>query len=198
MKRNGWAHGLSVTGDGSGVVALAGSAAVRLLADRVGLTGQLSKALARRRFLPAHDRGQVLVDMATVLVAGGEAIGDIDTLRHEPAWGQVASPATVGRTLDAVTPAGLARVAAARARARRHVWSGLPTSRAAGTDLGETVVIDIDATLVTAQRRSRRRRTSRAGSGFHPLGAWCDNTGELLAVRLRPGPAFGWSRTVAP
>jgi len=194
VKRNGWAHGLSVTGDGSGVVALAGSAAVRLLADRVGLTGQLSKALARRRFLPAHDRGQVLVDMATVLVAGGEAIGDIDTLRHEPAWGQVASPATVWRTLDAVTPAGLARVAAARARARRHVWSqlpgGLPASRAAGTDLGETVVIDIDATLVTAHSEKEQAAANfKGGFGFHPLGAWCDNTGELLAVRLRPGNA---------
>ena len=194
MKRNGWAHGLSVTGDGSGVVALAGSAAVRLLADRVGLTGQLSKALARGGFFPAHDRGQVLVDMATVLVAGGEAIGDIDTLRHEPAWGQVASPATVWRTLDAVTPAGLARVAVARARARRHVWSevpgGLPASRVAGADLGETVVIDIDATLVSVHSEKEQAAANfKGGFGFHPLGAWCDNTGELLAVRLRPGNA---------
>src|SRR5215210_5273900 len=25
--------------------------------------------------------------------------------------------------------------------------------------------------------------------GHHPLGAWCDNTGESLAFRLRPGNA---------
>ena len=107
MKRNAWSQGLSVTADGTGVVALAGSAAVRLLADRVGLTEHLSAALSRRGFVPVHDRGRVLVDVATVLAAGGEAIADIDTVRHEPLWGQVASPATVWRTLEAITPAGL-------------------------------------------------------------------------------------------
>ena len=87
-------------------MALAGSAAVRLLADRVGLTEHLSTALSQRGFVPVHDRGRVLVDVATVLAAGGEAIGDIDTLRHEPVWGPVASPATVWRTLDGITPGG--------------------------------------------------------------------------------------------
>jgi len=35
VKRNAWSRGLSVTAGGTGVVALAGSAAVRLLADRI-------------------------------------------------------------------------------------------------------------------------------------------------------------------
>ena len=70
MKRNAWSQGLSVTADGTVVVALAGAAAVRQFADRVGLTGQLSRALTRRHFVPVHDRGRVLVDMATVLIAG--------------------------------------------------------------------------------------------------------------------------------
>ena len=82
MKSTAWAAGLSVSGDGVGVVAHAGGVAVRLLADRVGLTGELSKALTRRGFVPGHDRGQVLVDVATMLAGGGEAIADIDTLRH--------------------------------------------------------------------------------------------------------------------
>ena len=59
MKRTSWSQGLSVTADGSGVVPLAGSVAVRLLADRVGLTERLSTALARRGFRPGHDRGRV-------------------------------------------------------------------------------------------------------------------------------------------
>ena len=78
-----WSAGLSVTADGSGVVAHAGSVAVRLLADRVGLTGGLSTALARRSFRPGHDRGRVLVDLAVLLADGGEAIADIDVLRHQ-------------------------------------------------------------------------------------------------------------------
>ena len=66
-----------MTGDGTGVVAHAGSAAVRMLADRTGLTGALSAAVARRGFVPGHDRGRVLVDVATMIAAGGQAIADI-------------------------------------------------------------------------------------------------------------------------
>ena len=31
--------------------------------------------------------------------------------------------------------------------------------------------------------------TYKHGYGFHPLGAWCDTTGEPLAAMLRPGNA---------
>jgi hypothetical protein len=177
------------------MVPLAGSAAVRLLADRVGLTGALSAALVRANFVPFDDRGQVLTDLATVLVAGGEAIADIDTLRNqESLLGPVASPATVWRALDEITPAGLKRIGAARARVRRHVWaqfrSGVPAAPVMGTDLGDLIVLDIDATLVTAHSEKEQAAANfKGGFGFHPLGVWCDNTHELLAVRLRPGNA---------
>jgi hypothetical protein len=167
------------------VVALAGSGAVRLLADRVGLTDHLSTALTGRGFVPVHDRGRVLVDVATVLAAGGEAIADIDTLRHEPACGPVASPATVWRTVEAITPAGLRRIGKARARARRLVWSqlpdGLPASPAAGTDLDATVVIDVDATLVTAHPEKEHAAANFTGGfGFHPLGRGVTTPGRCL------------------
>ncbi len=57
--------------------------ALRLLADRIGLTIELSKAMARRSFTPVHDRGRVLADVAVMLADGGEAIADIDVLRHQ-------------------------------------------------------------------------------------------------------------------
>lgn len=194
MKRNAWSRGLAVTADGTGVAALAGVAAVRLLADKVGLTGGLSAALVRRSFVPVHNRGQVLVDVATVLAAGGEAIGDIDTRRHQLVWGPVASPATVWRSLDEITPAGLSRIWKARARVRRRVWNLLPdgvfASAAAGTDLGDTVVLDVDATLVTAHSEKEQAAANfKGGFGFHPLGVWCDNTRKLLAIGLRPSNA---------
>lgn len=73
--------------------------------------------------------------MATVLATGGEAISDIHTLRHRLLWGPVASPATVWRAVDEITPAVLGRIAKARARARRWAWElladGVPTSAAA-------------------------------------------------------------------
>ena len=32
-------------------------------------------------------------------------------------------------------------------------------------------------------------RALKGGWGFHPLMAWCDNSGELLAIIARPGDA---------
>lgn len=185
-----------MTGDGVGVVAHAGSVATRLLADRTGLTGELSKAMVRRNFNPVHDRGRVLADVAVMLADGGEAIADIDVLRHQGAvLGPVASPPTVWRTLDEVTPGRLNKLQAARARTRRHVWSqlagGVPASRAAGTDLDAgLVVLDVHATVVISHsEKENAAATFKRTFGFHPIGVWCDNTGEFLAANLRPGNA---------
>jgi hypothetical protein len=154
VKSNAWSRGLSVSADGTGVVSHVGSVALRLLADRVGLTGAVSTALARRSFTPVHDRGRVLVDVAVLLADGGEAIADIDVLRDQgEVFGAVASAPTVWRALDELTPARRRRIETARARVRRHVWSqfdALPASRVADRDLGDTVVLDVDATLLTA------------------------------------------------
>jgi hypothetical protein len=194
VKRTSWSTGLSVTADGTGVVAHAGSVAVRLLADKVGLTQGLSGALARRSFVPVHDRGQVLVDVAVLLADGGEAIADIDVLRHQgQVLGPVASAPTVWRALSELTPTALTRVDRARARTRAHVWAQLaavPASKVAGTDLGEVIVLDVDATLVTAHsEKEHARPTFKGGFGFHPIAVWADNTTEMLAVTLRPGNA---------
>jgi len=164
------------------------------LADRVGLTDAVSAAVNRRGFIPVHDRGRVWLDVATMLTAGGEAIADIDTLRYQrEVLGPVASPPTVWRMLDEMTPAALMRVEKARARIRRHVWGlvpAVPPSRVAGVDLGEVIVLDADATLVTAHsEKQQAAATFKGGYGFHPIGVWCDNTQEMLAVTLRPGNA---------
>ena len=180
MKRTSWSSGLSVSGDGVGVVAHAGSVGLRLLADRTGLTGGLAAAMARHSFTPVHNRGRVLVDVAVMLADGGEAIADIDVLRHQSGvLGPVASPPTVWRTLDEVTPGRLKKIAIARARTRRHVWAqlpdGVPAAKVAGSDLGSTVVLDVDATIVIAHsEKELAAPTFKRTFGFHPLGVWCD------------------------
>jgi len=195
VKHTSWSTGLSFSADGSGVVAHAGNVATRLLADQVGLTGALSAAMSRRGFTPKHDRGRVLVDVAVLIAGGGEAIADIDVLRHQgEVLGSVASAPTVWRALDEVTPAAAKRIVKARAKVRAHVWSqlpgGLPASRVADTDLGDVVVLDVDATLVAAHSEKEGAAvTFKKGFGYHPLGVWCDNTGESLALMLRPGNA---------
>lgn len=184
-----------MTGDGVGVVGHAGAAAARLLADRVGLTDGLSTAMARRNFVPVHDRGQVLVDVATMLVDGGEAIDDIKVLRHQGGLlGPVGSAPTVWRTLKGVGPVQLNRIATARAKTRKRVWSsapgGVPESTAAGRGLGDTVVLDVDATVIVAHsEKEQAAATFKRSFGYHPIGVWCDNTGEFLAAMLRAGNA---------
>jgi Transposase DDE domain group 1 len=180
------------------VVAHAGSVATRMLADRTLLTAELSRALKHRSFTPVHVRGRVLVDVAVMLADGGEAISDIEVLRHQaPVLGPVASAPTVWRALDELTPAALKRVQTARARVRRHVWAllaasegGLPVSKVAGTDLGEVVVLDVDATIVVAHsEKEQASPTFKKTFGFHPLAVWCDNSQEFLAGMLRTGKA---------
>jgi hypothetical protein len=193
-----WSKGLVVEAGGHGVVSHAGSAATRLLADRTGLTGGLSAALARRGFAPLHDRGRVVADLAVAIADGATTISDIDALRHqEELFGPVASGPTAWRTLAGLDPAALARITRARARTRQHVWNliaarhgQIPPARAAGRDLGDVIVIRLDATIVTAHSDKEQARGTFKGTwGFHPLTAWCDNTGESLAVGLRPGNA---------
>jgi hypothetical protein len=166
------------------VVSHVGARLLSDLADRVGLTGGLSVAMAptkqRRR---GHDRGRVLTDLAVMIADGGTAISDLAVLRDQPnLFGEVASTPTAWRTLEAVDTAALARIAAARAVARRRVW-------AAGADPG-FYVIDFDATLITAHSdKTGAAPTYKRGFGFHPLLAFLDSTGEALAGILRPGNA---------
>jgi hypothetical protein len=75
VNSTGWLKGLRVTGDGAGIVSHAGVVLVRALADNIGLTAGLSKALASRRLL-VHDRGRVLADLACAIADGAEVISD--------------------------------------------------------------------------------------------------------------------------
>ena len=69
-----------------------------------------------------------------------------------------------------------------RTPGRGHVW--------AQTGAPERVTIDIDATLVTSHsEKEGAAGTYKGGYGFHPILAYCDETGEALAAILRPGNA---------
>ena len=112
--------------------------------------------------------------------------------------GTAPSGATIRRTLDlAGAAAVLEQIARARAKARAHVWqlieatpAGFPWLVIAGKTLTGWLVIDMDATLVTARSdKEGAAPTWKKGYGFHPLGAWAANTRESLAMLLRPGNA---------
>jgi len=60
----------------------------------------------------------------------------------------------------------------------------------AGKVLTGWIVIDLDATLITAHSPEQGAApTFKRGFGFHPPAAWCANTHESLAMLLRTGSA---------
>jgi hypothetical protein len=199
MNLNGWDHALKVTAGGKGLVGHAGAILLRKAADQAGLTAALSTALQKKGTSPLLDRGIVLVSMAAAIALGAASMSDIALLAHlGPVLGGAPGGATVRRALDlAGTPSVLARIARARARARAHAWklieatpAGFPWLEIAGKTLAGLVVIDMDATLVTAHSdKQGAAPTWKMGYGFHPLAGWCRNTRECLDMLLRPGNA---------
>jgi hypothetical protein len=194
----GWSRDLSVEVGGRGVINHAGAAAVRSIADRTGLTSGLSRALARRGFTPVHDRGRVFADTAVLIADGGRVLSDLATLRDQAElYGPVASDPTLWRTLNEIGEPQRRKIARVRAQVRAHVWSliearhgRIPPSRVADRDLGRTIVIRLDGSLVIAHSEKELAAGTYKGSwGHHPLGAWCDNTSESLAFKLRAGSA---------
>ena len=199
MQDTRWDHALKVTGGGTGLVGHAGAVLLRKASDQAGLTSALGAALRKAGRSPLLDRGVVLISMAAAVALGATSMSDIAVLAHlAPVLGDAPSGPTVRRALDlAGTPAVLDRIARARARARAHVWTlisqapaGFPWLAIAGKTLTGWLVIDMDATLVTARSdKEGAAATWKKGYGFHPLGAWCANTRECLAMLLRPGNA---------
>jgi hypothetical protein len=111
VQRTSWAAGLELIGDDERCVALAGLLPVRLLAERAGLTAGISAAMRRPDHDPDYDRGQVLVDLCLIQLAGGQAIGDFQALAHlEKLIGQVPSTPTVWRALDEAGGLQVARI----------------------------------------------------------------------------------------
>jgi Transposase DDE domain group 1 len=199
MKHMRWDHALKITGDGAGLVGHAGAVLLRKAADQAGLTAWLGAALQKAGKAPVLDRGVVLVSVAAAIALGATSMSDIAVLAHlAPVLGTAPSGPTVRRALDlAGGTAMLERIARARAKARAHVWqliadtpAGFPWLVIAGKALTGWLVIDMDATLVTAHSdKEGAAPTWKKGYGFHPLAAWCSNTRECLAMLLRPGNA---------
>ena len=125
-------------------------------------------------------------DLAVMLADGGECVSDLGAVREQDAlFGSVASDSTAFRTVDqdrVRRRACSTRCAHAHASARERFWelAGAP----------ERLTIDVDATLITAHSEKEKAAGNyKHGYGFHPLGAYADETREALAMLLRPGNA---------
>ena len=160
---------LAVQADARGLVSRSGTALVAELAGRLGVTAALSEALVhlhRRR--PTHDPGRVLVDLAVMLIDGGECV--LTSVR----W--PTSPTCSARwrhtrprrgCCTRSGPAERGVIRAARAAARERAWK-----------LGarpERIVLDFDSHLVEVHSEKEGAAPNRKhGFGFHPLGCWLE------------------------
>jgi hypothetical protein len=177
---------VEVRADGDGLVSHAGAALLAATADRLGLTSALDRALAPlRERAGRHAPGRVLRDLAVSLADGGEALCDLRALRDQEAlFGPVASDSTAYRLIEriAADPDALGRIRAARAEVRARAWRRGARPR--------QVVIDLDATLITAHSEKQGAAGNfKGGFGFHPMLAYLDGSQEALAGVLRPGNA---------
>lgn len=195
MKRNP-AAGLVLDSVRESLVSSAGGVLLQRTAGLSGLDRAVSAALAPWRSERAsHDPGKVLLDLATAVALGGDCAADIAVVRAQPeVFGPVASDPTVSRLitgLAADADAAIEAIRAARAAARERVWA---RRRPVPGQAGNQVVIDLDATLVTAHsEKEQAAPTFKRGFGFHPLFAFVDHgeagSGETLAGMLRTGSA---------
>ena len=200
MKNTGLYPRVRVDTSATAAVGQAGGVLLIRTVAVTGLDRALSAALARwRKPLAVHDPGKIITDLALSLALGGDCLADLAVLRAEPGvYGRVASDPTVSRTIAALAadaPAALKAIDTARGAARQRAWQ-LAGEHAPdhGSDAKHPLVIDLDATLVTAHSdKEHAAPTFKRGFGFHPLCAFVDHgpdgTGEPLAILLRPGNA---------
>jgi len=92
---------LSVDTMGTGIVSQARAVMLLRTAEKTGLGGALTVALAPwRKPLARHDPGKILLDPAVSVAVGGDCLADIALLREEPGvFGAVASDPTVSRLI---------------------------------------------------------------------------------------------------
>ncbi len=184
VKHSELVESVQIVADADRLTSRAGTALLVGLADRTGLTGAFSRAMGGvRKRRSRHDPGRTLRDLAVMIADGGDCLADLSALRDQPTlFGDLPSDATAWRALAALDAERLAAVREARAYARARVWqlAGAP----------ERVVLDLDATLITAHSdKERAAGNYKHGFGFHPLLCYEAGSGEALAGILRPGNA---------
>jgi hypothetical protein len=191
VKDNSQGRTVRVTADGAGIVSHAGAGLLREVATSTGLVEVWDEALAGTyKAVPVHSPGRVLTDLAVAIADGAKSISGLAGLRDRPGlFGPVASTATAWRVLDRVGPVELGWLREGRAHARAQAWAA-----GAAPDPALPVVLDIDATIVTAHsEKVDATPTWKKTFGFHPLLCFLDrpdiSSGEALAGILRPGNA---------
>ena len=181
---------VEVSAKGPELTSRAGTVLLSALADRLGLTAGLTKALRVHTRLVRHEPGRVVRDLAVLLADGGDCptdggdcLTDLGALRdQEVLFGPLASDATAYRCLERLDAAALARIRTARAAARARAWKLDEAPR--------RLILDFDATLLTAHSdKEGVRGPSRVAA--HQGAAIGGALGQLGEGELKHGNVVG-------
>lgn len=183
----------------------AGAILLRTVADRLGLPGALARVLDHRvKHLVTHPLAELLVTRILLLAQGWRDQDDADALRNDPALRLAVSTRTGTAPLLApqatLTPDGLAsQPTLSRMQSmlgsqfNRFQLREALVDRACARILGsvgrrDEVTFDIDSFARPAHGKQEgvRYNGHYHMECLHPLVAYAD-TGDMLAVRLRPG-----------
>ncbi len=142
---------VEVTTDGKNLVSHAGTALLSELADRSGLTGAMSEAMADCGIsFHTHDPGVVLTHLAVAIADGADCLIDFEALQEQSELhGDVASVSTAWRAVKKTTARELRRIPVAVAGARKRVWATAPPG---------DITIDVDATLLNVHSEKQDAR----------------------------------------
>jgi hypothetical protein len=175
------------------MVGHAGAVLLHRTADRIDLVGRLRGVLRASPWL--LDRADVLVSLIVGIGLGAVNLAQAELLarHHAGVLGGQASDSTLWRTLEEINSSTREKIAKARAAVRVRVWmllegreAGFPWLEVLGKKLLGWIVIDMDATIITAaSNKEQATGTFKKSFGHHPLAAWCANTvrHEVLHVR---------------
>lgn len=177
----------AVTANGERLVSHAGVGMLAEAADLSGLTAGLSGLFAGQGVRwRRHAPGVSLVRAAAAIADGMGNVSEVGLFcsSRRAIFTGPAAVSTLRRAVFAfgaelMTP-GLDRVLA---QTRTRAWQAAGYAPA-------TLTIDVDATLLDCcSDKEQAAPNYKSGFGYHPLGAWLDETREPLAMLLRPGNA---------
>jgi len=153
----------------------------RIIDARVDLSGRIGGA----------NTGIKAMTVLSALMVGAEWIDDVDVLRagasQEVCGHALRAPSTIGTWLRAFTWGHARQLDAANGQILAGAWAA-----GAGPGRDEKLTIDLDSTHCQTYGLAKQGawKVDRHGErGYHPVVAVLDGYDQLLATRLREGPA---------
>src|SRR5665811_44891 len=182
---------MSVTFDDPNLIANAGLLLPGTLAAHLDVQGVIDARVDLSGRTGGANTGIKAMTVVSALLAGAEWIDDVDVLRagaSEAVLGhEVRAPSTIGTWLRAFTWGHTRQLDAAAGAVLARAWAA-----GAGPGRTEAVTIDLDSTHCRTYGLAKQGawKVDRHGErGYHPVVAVCDGYDQVLATRLREGPA---------